>query len=164
MAELGLAGGCSSAACVPRRRRRGEGGGGARNNAPPPSHPDGAPIQCHRQGRELLYRSPGLDLSHLVGDVAPALLLQGCGLCCGCCGWWPAGSASVFPRRRGPSMASSDPGAGWVEVRPRSMGDRRWLHPAVRDGCLLRLLSNLWAMGLFLLKVLPGVFFGGGGR
>ena len=42
----------------------------------------------------------------------------------------------------GPSMASSDPGAGWVEARPRSMGDRRWLHPAVRDGCLFRLLSK----------------------
>ena len=39
-------------------------------------------------------------------------------------------------------MASSDPGAGWVEARPRSMGDRRRLHPAVRDGCLFRLLSK----------------------
>ncbi|KAG2572827.1 hypothetical protein PVAP13_7KG204455 [Panicum virgatum] len=63
-------------------------------------------------------------------------------MCCGCCGRWLAGSASVFPRRRGLSMASLDPRAGWVEARPRSMGDRRRLHPAVRDGCFFRLLSN----------------------
>ena len=113
-----------------------------RNNAPTPPHPDGALLRCHWRVWELLHRSSGLDLRRSTGDVAPALLLQGCGMCCGCCGWRPAGSASVFPRRRGPSTASLDPGVGRVGARPRPMADRRWLHPVSRDGCLLWLFSK----------------------
>ena len=137
-----MPGGWSFAAWLSWRRRRGEGGGVVGNNAPTPPRPDGASLRCHRRDRELLYRSPGLDLRRLSGDVVPALLLQGCGMCCGCCGWWPAGSGSIFPRRRWSSTASSDSGAGGVGARPRSMGDRRRLHPVFKDGCLLRLLSK----------------------
>jgi hypothetical protein len=35
---------------------------------------------------ERLYRSTGLDLRRLSGDVVPGPLLQGCGMCCRICG------------------------------------------------------------------------------
>jgi hypothetical protein len=69
-------------------------------------------------------------------------LFQGCGMCCRCYGWWPAGSGSIFLRRRRSSMASSDSGAGGARAWPRSMGDHRRFHPFFEDGCLLRLLSK----------------------
>ena len=77
---------------------------------------------------------------------------------------------------------------GWLDLPRSSLGGgvRRWraqiqeqdgsrrglgrwatadgFIPSFATGVFFGSFQSLWAMGLFLLKVLPGVFFGGGGR
>jgi hypothetical protein len=112
----------------------------------PLPRPDDILIRRQRRGRGVMYRSPGPASRHLfqVMLLLPLFFpfLHRCEGGCGCCGWRLAGSGSISPRRRRSSMACLDPGAGRAGAWPRSMGDRRRLHPVFKDECLLRLLSK----------------------
>ena len=153
----------------PRRRRRRRPYGIRSSRGRP--RLGGASLRCRRRARGgvvrrcRLYRSPGrASSSSPAGGRYVGLLSQGGRTGCGSCGVLVVGPSSSFPRWRRLSTASLGLGAEELGAPPRSMGERRRLHPVSCDGCLLRLLQSQRAMGFFQLLVSPVVFLVGGGR
>ena len=121
-------------------------------------------LRCHQRVWELLYRSP----AWIFVALQVMLLLPFCFKDAGCAAGAVEGGWLVLPW--------SSLGGGvrrWRAQIQEQDGSRRGLGrwatadgfiPPFATGVFFDSFQSLWAMGFFLLKVMPDVFFGGGGR
>jgi hypothetical protein len=105
--------------------------------------PVGVPLQRRRRASgggvppvNPLYRSPGLVLRRpLLAAGLPAFCFKAVEQVLGVVVFWRLDQARAS-----------------LDGCKRAMGDRRWLHPVSRDGCLLRLLSKPACDGALLAR------------